>query len=436
MIARLPFLLLLLLAPACAERIETRAETATSADPEAPAATRLPAGVSIEPSGFATLTGAPPAPFTPAAPEELRPPTPGQVAEQRQFARAGAFQNEVRNDVMALDARLRREQPDNYVSVYYDNEGEPRAVFQFLRDGTATLARYSSDPRFVARNVRFSEAQLQAAGDFMWRTFGEDRVIASTGIGRNEVAVNVSVTEAEFRALVARKRVTLPEAVELHFLARQPAAVLNPALPPQVASLIRIFPRDDRPVGMLHDIYSQAKVELHDGCFRIGGDDGALVLFPLGTRLFIDGENYLAFGDESPGHGRVGETLIFPGSIAEVTAPELVGPIHAACGPGRVLKVNGTASAAAHRTQQAVVANEQAVRLLRESYGLSEVGARHAMERCRQMSGAGVCLQNPPRPVPRQADCPPGTRLSFGLCRTPEGYVRPLPEWLREFADD
>jgi hypothetical protein len=426
----------LLLVSACADRTGAAAEIPSTAAPQPPAGVALPKGAILEPSGFATIVDAPPAPFAPTAPGAPPPPTPDQIAGQRQFARAGSFQNSVMSEVMALDARLRREQRGNYVSVYYDNEGEPSAVFQFLRDGPATLARYTRHPQFIGRNVRFSEAQLRAAGDFMWRTFGEDRVIHSTGIGRNEVNVTVSVSEPEFRALVVRKGVTLPEAVELTFLADRPAAALNPPLPPEIAPLVRIFPRDDRPAGMLHDIYSRAKVELRDGCLRIANRDGALALLPLGTRLFVDREGYLAFGAESPGYGRVGETLTFPGSIEEVTAPELVGPIHAACGPGRVLKINGTASAAAHGAQQAVTANEQAVRLLRESYGLSEAGARRAVERCRQMSGSGVCLNSPPRPVPRQEECPAGTRLSFGLCRTPEGFVRPLPAWLEEFADD
>lgn len=437
MILRLAFsLFLLLIAPACADRTGGAAESPSAAAPQRPAGVAIPKGAILEPSGFATIRDAPPAPFTPTAPGAPPPPTPDQVAGQRQFARAAAFQNSVMAEVMALTARLRREEAGNFVSVYYDNEGEPKVVFQFLRDGPATLARYSRHPRFVGITVRFSEAQLMAAGDFMWRTFGPDRVIESTGIGRNTVTVRVSVPEAEFRALVARKGVTIPEGVELEFMAERPAAALNPPLPRDIFSLVRIFPRDDRPLGMLHSINSTAKVELRDGCFRIADRDGALVLFPLGARLFIDSEGYLAFGAERPGYGRVGETLIFPGSIAEVTAPELVGPIHAACGPGRVLKINGTGSAEAHGRQSAVTENERAVRLLQDSYGLSEAGARRAVERCRQTSGSGVCLNSPPRPVPRQADCPPGTRLSFGLCRTPEGFVRPLPAWLEEFADD
>jgi hypothetical protein len=430
MIARAISLAALALAAACAD-----APDVETPGPATAAATG-PRGAIKEPSGFATITDAPPAPFTPVPPGEPPRPTPEQVAGQHQFARAGAFQNGVMDQVTALDARLRREQVGNYVSLYFDNEGDPSVVFQFLRDGPATLARYTSHPRFIGRTVRFSQGQLTAASEFIWRTFGEHRVIESTGIGRNSVTVRVSVPEEEFRALVASKGVTLPEPVELEFAAARPASAVNAQLPADIASLLRIFPRDDRPAGPLHSIDSIAKVELRDGCFRIAGDEGGLVLFPLGTRLFIDAEGYLAFGAEGPGYGRVGETLIFPGSIGEVTAAALVAPIHAACGPGRVLKINGTASAAAQRAQQAVGANAYAVRHFREAYGLSDAGARRAVERCQQQSGAGFCPMSPPRPVSSQSECPPGTRLGHGLCRTPEGYIRPLPEWLKEFADD
>ena len=121
------------------------------------------------------------------------------------------------------------------------------------------------------------------------------------------------------------------------------------------------------------------------------------------------------------------------GSIGEVAAPELVRPIHAACGPGKVIKVNATRSAAAERAGDRVSTNFNALRELRESYGLSEEQAVRALEKCKQQAGFGTCLMTPPRPM-RQEECPAGTKVSFGLCRTPEGYIRPLPEWLEEFA--
>lgn len=403
-------------------------------------AARVPTSATIGPEGFATILDAPPAPFTPAAPAMPQPPTAEQIAGQEQFRRVAEFQNAIRDEVQALADRLRVAEKGNFVDLYFENEGEPSVVFQFLRDGAATLRKYSSNPHFVAETVRFSNEQLLAAMDYMLETFREDRVIESGGIGAgNAVTIRINVPEQEFRALVARKGVTIPPEVRLEFPVQRSAEEINAPLPAEIASLIRIFPRDDRPAGALHSINSRAKVVLRDGCFRIagGGDDGALVLFPIGDGLFIDSAGYLAFGkDERPGYARVGETIVTPGSIGEVTAPELVGPIHAACGTAKVVKIHGMDSAAAEGVQERVSTNAGSLRQLKEMYGLSGARALKAFEACKESFGFGTCVLSPPPPVARQEDCPDGTTLSFGLCRTPEGYIRPLPKWIGDLIDN
>ena len=175
---------------------------------------------------------------------------------------------------------------------------------------------------------------------------------------------------------------------------------------------------------------------LQDGCFRMPDHDNALVMFPLGARLAIDRQGYLAYGAGAPGYGRVGETLAFPGLVYDVTSPELTAPIHRACGAGKVVKINGMMSEAAERSQATVSANAQALRDLRQRLRpVRERGARGAGK----MQGADGLRQLPADPaVHRSRRRPPArrsTRLSAGLCRTPEGYVRPLPGWLAEFAD-
>jgi hypothetical protein len=310
-------------------------------------------------------------------------------------------------------------------------------------------------------------AQLHASSAYMWATFGEDRVIQSTGIGRNEVNVSVSVPEAEFRTLVARKKAKLPDSVRLIFgaapisiepgmsAALSAADKLNAPLPPSIARKIRIFARHDRPDGALNAINSRAKIILRDGCFRLADHGDVLVLFPLGARLFVDNEGYLAFGNEAiPGYARVGEAIVFPGSLGEVTIPALVDPIHAACGPGKVMKVTAMESEAAKNAQQRLIDDFNAVRLLGSLYGLSKDQARRALAfldkqqaaRPRQTMTDGalmppappasIIMMLPPHPpVANQSDCPTGTKLSFGICRTPEGYTRPLPPWITEFLE-
>ena len=50
------------------------------------------------------------------------------------------------------------------------------------------------------------------------------------------------------------------------------------------------------------------------------------------------------------------------------------------------------------------------------------------------ITGAMVA-DSPPPPVMDPSECPPGSSISAGLCRTPEGYLRPLPDWLVEFLE-
>lgn len=433
----------------------------TAADDVAPPMTNGPPfRAEFGPDGYATILDAPPADFTPVRPGDPPPRTAEQIAADMQFQRVGAFQNSVMDEVAELSRRLEREERGNYVSVYYDNEGDPSVVFQFLRDGPETLRKYTRHPRFFGKTVRWSMEQMQIDAQWMWETFRGDRVLQSTGIAANHVTAEVLVSAEEFRALVARKGVTIPESVELKFRAAPVVPLVNPprpaaldeAVPAAVAPHIRIFPRHDRPAGPVNAIGSRAKVVLKDGCFRAADHDDALVLFPFGAQLFVDAQDYLAFGSEgTPVYARVGETVEFMGSIYEVTEPALVDPVHAACGPGKVIKVEGLESAAA-RDRQHVSDNEvNALRRLRDSYGLNDSQARRAYAWLEQRQagrrqtgpdgvrmppiGASMIIMSPPPPVFDPATCPPGSSLSFGLCRTPEGYLRPLPEWLAEFLE-
>lgn len=432
MLVRVVMLSSALLSGSCGEH--RNSESATEPSPAKPEPPSAVTGA----DDYATIIDAPPAPFTPAQADAPRPPPPEQSAGRQQFTRTTRFQNEVRQEVQALADTLRVRERGNFVDLYFENEGEPRVVFRFLRDPEGSLAKYTKHPRFFAESARYTERELRAAMDFMLRTFREERVILGGGIGnkRNRAVVEIAVTEPEFRALVARKGVTIPEPVELQFTATRPASAINRPLAPEIARLVRIFPRDDRPVGALHDINSTVKVVLRDGCFRVDGgeDDGAHVLFPLGAQLFLDGEGYLAFGEaETPGYARVGETIVTPGTIGEVTAPALTAPIRKACGPGKVVKVHAMRSSAAESAQQAVLANAEALRHFRDQYGLSEPVARKALERCKAQTGFATCLLPPPAPPPPGGpNCPAGTKATFGMCRTPEGYIRPIPEWVQK----
>ena len=420
----------------------------------------VPLRAEIGESGFATILSIPPAPFDPVESPPPAPRTAEQDAADAEFMRVADYQNSVSDEVQALAEQLRREERGNFQTLHYDNEGELGVVFEFLRDGPATLRKYSKNSTFRGETVRWSQDELMAAAEFMWETFREDRVLQGTGIRTQTVSVEVSVSEAEFRALVKRKGVTIREPVELVFHAAPVVPLVNPprpathdqAVPDEVAPYLRIFPRHDRPAGALNAINSRVTIVLKDGCFRAADREDALVLFPFGAKLFVDSNNYLAFGSgEHPGYARVGETVEFMGSVNEVTTPELVDPIHAACGPGKVIQVEGMESAAAGDTQRRVTDRANAMRALQDRYGLDARQAERALDWLdargeanlkttpdgileSPITGAMVA-DSPPPPVMDPSECPPGSSLSSGLCRTPDGHLRPLPEWLVEFLE-
>ena len=425
-----------------------------------PLSDALPFRAEIGENGFATILSAPPASFDPVEPPPPAPRTAEQDAADAEFMRVADYQNSVMDEVQALAERLRREEGGNFQTHYFDNEGELGVVFEFMRDGPATLRKYSKNPTFRGETVRWSQDELTAAADFMWEKFRDDRVLQSTGVATQAVTGEVSVSEEEFRALVKRKGVTIPEPVKLVFHAAPVVPRVNPPRPPAqdqavpatVAPYLRIFPLHDRPAGALNAVNSRVTVVLKDGCFRAADRDDALVLFPFGTKLFVDSEGYLAYGSgEFPGYARVGEAVEFMGSIGEVTIPELVDPIHAACGPGKVIKVEGMQSAAASDAQRTITDRANALRTLQSAYGLDARQAVRALdwldargEANRQTTPDGVRLppitgamvvDAPPRPVMDPWECPPGSSLRGGLCRTPEGHLRPLPGWLVEFLE-
>jgi hypothetical protein len=218
--ARVILLFPALLLGSCAEPAGPAAAAAS-----APAQAKLQ-GAAVGRDGYATLTDAPPAPFEAAAPEAPRPPTRPRSAGGRPLSEIGRFQSEVRPQVEALADTLRTREKDNFVDLYFENEGEPRVVFRFLRDPERTLARYTRHPRFVAASARYTEAELRAAMDFMLRTFREDRVVLGGGIGnkRNRAVVEIGVTEPEFRRWSPERASPSPRPSSFSSRSRSPPA--------------------------------------------------------------------------------------------------------------------------------------------------------------------------------------------------------------------
>lgn len=222
---------------------------------------------------------------------------------------------------------------------------------------------------------------------------------------------------------------------------------LQPAVPAEVAAGIRLFARlrpypvsdANIPKILVAPPQQFSRVILRDGCFRLDEDGQPLVVFTIGTRLLIDDQGYLAFTAFTDGRlrARIGEEVFWEGERRQLEDPRQLAIIHGRCGPGQVQVIGLAQSVAVGQARS----DRLSARSLADLYGLPFDAVLEHVRACRQRmskSPNGVpvtmiatpCGMTPPPPVAKQEECPPGTSLTNGMCRTPEGYARPIPDWL------
>ena len=220
----------------------------------------------------------------------------------------------------------------------------------------------------------------------------------------------------------------------------QPHDPLPPEMLAGIRALFRLVPqppRDELMVTTLERRVAGGRLILDRGCFRLNGTDGAIAVFPPGTKLgLIDG--YMVVGP--PGFPpelstRVGEHVFWEGDTFRNFDQASLQRIATYCGPGPA----GTVMPASATVQQArndgLEASEYA-----ERYGVDWDEALRRVRQCRERMEQNaprggdmplvdnLCGSIPPQPVFDPEECPPGTSLSGGLCRTPEGHIRPIPD--------
>lgn len=183
-----------------------------------------------------------------------------------------------------------------------------------------------------------------------------------------------------------------------------------------------------------------ARIILRDGCLRLSAAGEPHLILPAGTRLYADEEGYLTLGmiSNSRANPRIGELAWWESYPPPLLSAATATRIRTQCGPGpvRVLPLAQSVSA----TQ--ALSDASAARNFADRYGVPWADALRSVRRCREQmqknlpplpSGEppllieNMCGSTPPPPVAHPASCPPGTSLGGGLCRTPEGHVRPVP---------
>jgi hypothetical protein len=183
-----------------------------------------------------------------------------------------------------------------------------------------------------------------------------------------------------------------------------------------------------------------ARIVLRDGCFRIDEPGDPIAVFDVGTSLWLDDAGYLMFGQgaDSAIRARVGEPIWWEGERRAISDPATLAELHARCGRGKAELVGLAQSLS---LGQALADGESATNIV-DMYGIPWARALDKVRECRAKlskgpGGAAVrmvatpCGTTPPPPVTDPAHCPPGTAIVAGICRTPDGFIRPIPDWLK-----
>lgn len=230
-------------------------------------------------------------------------------------------------------------------------------------------------------------------------------------------------------------------------IVEEPMVTVEPPIPAEVAGLVRVLSRLKAELPSNELILTTMEmpprhfgtIVLREGCLRLAGPGEPHVVLPPMATLYVDNEGYLAVKMPASGaamNPRVGEPAWWEGHSRRPLAASGVALIRAKCGRGPVRQVGF----AQRVTSSQEAADGAAARNIVNTYGLPWTSALAAVRSCRmrlaQNDGSGMdpskmienpCGSTPPRPVADPRSCPAGTSFRGGLCRTPEGYIRPIP---------
>ena len=309
-------------------------------------------GAKVGASGFATIRVVPPSPT--ADVKSQRPSYNGPVEYYAQeegltIAEASKRLSEqwtIQPIFERLEERLRKLEPDNYVSARITHQPDWSYTLYFKRDPEGTLRKYHVNPRFKAAKADYTVAELQTITAEWGRRFAKARLGGVMMFPfENRVEMTVPVTEPEFRAIAKRENWgEVPAPIRLSF-ARELAV---PRVDPRVAPYLRGFASESLATTTQMEMGARGRVVLDDGCLRLavkGRTKGPLVVFHQETGIGLDAQGYLAAIDRRSGRavGRIGEEWSW---AARNPGTEFDGldALKAACGAGPIENVGNPES--------------------------------------------------------------------------------------------
>lgn len=94
-----------------------------------------------------------------------------------------------------LDKQLQRELPDTFAGLYIENEPSYRVVVKFTKDAKTQLARYTSDPIFVAETAPHSLEFLLSAQEEIGQQLLKANIRFESGLDLSASAIDLSVRD-------------------------------------------------------------------------------------------------------------------------------------------------------------------------------------------------------------------------------------------------
>lgn len=216
----------------------------------------------------------------------------------------------------------------------------------FLTIAHAPPSRAASTPSAVVpaarpvqakpRALRLSRAQLQKRAQPWIKRFERERLFTGYGMNaaRGTADIDMVVSAGEYAAIAARNGwARVPAFLNLKF----DDAPIAPAVAADIANGLRIFPHNDRNLGLHHQAALSGRIILRDGCFRVARFDGKdqLAYFPREVGLYVDPQGYLALRTRAakPRHlGRIGEQFTWAGPIGASETLPMAAELRKQCG--------------------------------------------------------------------------------------------------------
>lgn len=310
-------------------------------------------------SQYLFIDSAPPTPWPtnpPPAPKTLdsfarRTSTGSEEDRARAWAEANGPED-FQQEVQRLMQLLPRVEPDNFVqlrlvrdeSVQTDPAPLLGAEIWFREDAAATLARYTRDDRFFAREGGLSQADMEVRRE-LWLDrlkLIDSSYTLSGDPTTGRIDIELGITETAFRELASGQGWSWDDGVRFTFASEQPPAFLDASLESQVRAFVR---EPSAPIVQLLAL-TIGTIVLDDGCFRLkdeNGKPGPLVMFGYDTQLVRDGEGYptVIHGDN---RYRIGEVGAWGGPNQVRSGSQETRALRAACGDGEIVNVGSPQS--------------------------------------------------------------------------------------------